>query len=508
MSIRERLTNQQPSPSNQMAQATRSAPKRSSGELVKFQQIKDKLHLSLIEKINSIADWQNISDNDQNAFIKQFIERCLEREFSATPLSISEKESIVQEIKQEIKGFGPLDPLLNDPNISEIMVNGPYQIYVEISGRLTLSNIKFKDNKHLQNIIERIVSKVGRRIDEKSPLVDARLPDGSRVNAVIPPIAIDGCSLSIRKFKADAATLQNLLTWGSMTVAMAETLKAAVKAHLNIVISGGTGSGKTTLLNSLSSQIPDGERIVTIEDSAELALQQEHVVRLETRPPSIEGTGAITARDLIKNSLRMRPDRVVIGECRGGEALDMLQAMNTGHDGSLTTLHANTPRDACGRIETMCQFSGVELPEKTIRTQIASAVHMIVQASRLSDGSRRVTYISEIIGMEGSIITIQDIFKWEQYGLDENGKVIGCHVATGVRPKFADKCKAKGIKVPLEIFDVNSPAVYLCKNPPNEKMKKSSSNAKPLGTSKIDEKESLNNILKQRKSTVKTTNNN
>ena len=344
------------------------------------------------------------------------------------------------------------------------------------------------------NIIERIVSKVGRRIDEKSPMVDARLPDGSRVNAVIPPLAIDGASLSIRRFKADAATIQNLLTWGSMTVGMAETLKAAVKAHLNIVISGGTGAGKTTLLNSLSSQIPEDERIVTIEDSAELSLQQEHVVRLETRPANIEGTGAITARDLLINSLRMRPDRVVIGECRGAEAFDMLQAMNTGHDGSLTTLHANTPRDACARLETMCMYTGIDLPEKTIRQQISSAVHLIIQASRLTDGSRRVTYISEITGMEGAIITIQDIFKWEQYGLDENGRVIGCHVSTGVRPKFGDKCKAKGIKLPLEIFDANAPAVYLCKNPPNEKM-----GAKAKGNSPAEDSDSLDDIIRQRK---------
>jgi pilus assembly protein CpaF len=300
-------------------------------------------------------------------------------------------------------------------------------------------------------------------------MVDARLPDGSRVNAIIPPLAIDGPSLSIRRFKADAASLDNLLKWGSMTVAMAETLEAAVKIRLNIIISGGTGSGKTTLLNSLSAKIPNDERIVTIEDSAELALQQEHVVRLETRPPNIEGTGAITARDLVINSLRMRPDRVVIGECRGAESLDMLQAMNTGHDGSLTTLHANTPRDAISRLETMVMFSGIELPEKTIRSQICSAVNIIVQASRLSDGTRRVTCISEIVGMEGTIITMQELFKWEQYGLDENGKIVGCHVATGVRPRFLDKCKAKGIILPCEYFDVNTQPVYLCNEPPHKK---------------------------------------
>ncbi|OGH96147.1 MAG: hypothetical protein A2039_09125 [Candidatus Melainabacteria bacterium GWA2_34_9] len=495
MSIRDRLTKQSTPSTMPTGRPVLGQQRRSSVvDTSAMQEMKDKLHLMLIEKINSITDWQKINDTEQNSFIKQFIERRLEQDFSTTPLSNSEKDQIVQEIRQEVKGFGPLDPLLCDPSVSDILVNGPNQVYVEVSGKLKKTNVHFKDNAHLMNIIERIVSKVGRRIDEKSPMVDARLPDGSRVNAVIPPLAIDGASLSIRRFKADAATIQNLLTWGSMTVGMAETLKAAVKAHLNIVISGGTGAGKTTLLNSLSSQIPEDERIVTIEDSAELSLQQEHVVRLETRPANIEGTGAITARDLLINSLRMRPDRVVIGECRGAEAFDMLQAMNTGHDGSLTTLHANTPRDACARLETMCMYTGIDLPEKTIRQQISSAVHLIIQASRLTDGSRRVTYISEITGMEGSIITIQDIFKWEQYGLDENGRVIGCHVSTGVRPKFGDKCKAKGIKLPLEIFDANAPAVYLCKNPPNEKM-----GAKAKGNSPAEDSDSLDDIIRQRK---------
>ena len=495
MSIRDRLTKQSAPQSMPTGRPVMGQQRRSSGvDTAAMQEMKDKLHLMLIEKINSITDWQKINDTEQNSFIKQFIERRLEQDFSTTPLSTIEKDQIVQEIRQEVKGFGPLDPLLCDPSVSDILVNGPNQVYVEVSGKLKKTNVHFKDNAHLMNIIERIVSKVGRRIDEKSPMVDARLPDGSRVNAVIPPLAIDGASLSIRRFKADAATIQNLLTWGSMTVGMAETLKAAVKAHLNIVISGGTGAGKTTLLNSLSSQIPEDERIVTIEDSAELSLQQEHVVRLETRPANIEGTGAITARDLLINSLRMRPDRVVIGECRGAEAFDMLQAMNTGHDGSLTTLHANTPRDACARLETMCMYTGIDLPEKTIRQQISSAVHLIIQASRLTDGSRRVTYISEITGMEGAIITIQDIFKWEQYGLDENGRVIGCHVSTGVRPKFGDKCKAKGIKLPLEIFDANAPAVYLCKNPPNEKM-----GTKAKGGSSGEDSDSLDDIIRQRK---------
>jgi len=495
--IRDRLSSRSPD-NNQTSQNSSMQIRRSTVDTSAYQHIKDKLHITLIEKINSLSEWQKLNDNDQNSFIKQFIEKRLAQEFASVPLSGMEKEQIILDIRQEVKGFGPLDPLLSDPTISDILVNGPSNVYVEIDGKLKKTNIKFKDNKHLQNIIERIVSRVGRRIDEKSPMVDARLPDGSRVNAVIPPLAIDGASLSIRRFKGDAATMQNLLHWGSMTVAMAETLKSAVKAHLNIVISGGTGAGKTTLLNSLSSQIPEDERIITIEDSAELSLQQEHVVRLETRPANIEGTGAITARDLVINSLRMRPDRVVIGECRGAESLDMLQAMNTGHDGSLTTLHANTPRDACARLETMCLFAGVDLPEKTLRQQISSAVHMIVQASRLSDGSRRVTYITEITGMEGNIITMQDIFKWEQYGLDENGRVIGCHVSTGVRPKFSDKCKAKGIKLATELFDANAPAVYLCKNPPNEKVSKTKSQ-NPASADESNS-QSLDDILKQRKS--------
>lgn len=440
----------------------------SGTELSEIIQIKDKLHSLLIEKINSTISWDEYSNDEQKHFIRQFVEKRLLTDFASTPLSKNEREALIREILQEIKGYGPLDPLLSDPAVSDILVNGAKFVYVEKGGKLFKTNITFKNDTHLMNIIERIVSKVGRRIDEKSPMVDARLPDGSRVNAIIPPLAIDGPSLSIRRFKADAASIDNLLKWGSMTVAMAETLTAAVKSRLNIIISGGTGAGKTTLLNSLSAKIPDDERIVTIEDSAELSLQQEHVVRLETRPPNIEGTGAITARDLVMNSLRMRPDRVVIGECRGAEALDMLQAMNTGHDGSLTTLHANSPRDALSRLETMVMFSGIELPEKTIRNQVSSAVNLVVQASRLSDGSRRVTYITEIVGMEGNIITMQDLFKWEQYGIDENSKITGSHVATGVRPRFLEKCKAKGIILPIEYFDASTPPLYLCNEPPNK----------------------------------------
>ena len=426
-----------------------------------FQHLKERLHGLLIEKVNSTPTWDKYSDEEHIQIIRHFIEKRLSIDSSSMPLNKNEKELIIREILQEIMGYGPLDPLLSDPAVSDILVNGPNKVYVEKNGKLYKTGAIFRDNRHLMTIIERIVSKVGRRIDEKSPMVDARLPDGSRVNAIIPPLAIDGPSMSIRRFKVDAANLESLLRFGSMTTAMQEFLRIAVKSRLNIIISGGTGAGKTTLLNSLSALIPDDERIITIEDSAELNLQQEHVVRLETRPPNIEGTGAITSRDLVMNALRMRPDRIIIGECRGAETLDMLQAMNTGHDGSLTTLHANTPRDALSRMETMVMFSGVELPEKTIRTQIASAVNIIIQAGRLSDGSRKVTYITEICGMEGTIITMQDIFKWEQTGIDKDGKVQGCHLATGIRPKFVERSKARGINVPVEIFDPNIKPVYL-----------------------------------------------
>lgn len=467
MSLKDRLNKNQ---DHSGVVEDRTSEKELESDYSGVQLIKEKMHGLLIEKINSTSSWDSFSEDDQKRFIRQFIEKHLASDFSEVPLNRSERSDLIKEIIQEMKGYGPLDPLLSDPGVSDILVNGPKQVYVEKGGKLYKTSITFKNNAHLMNIIERIVSKVGRRIDEKSPMVDARLPDGSRVNAIIPPLAIDGPSLSIRRFKAGLANLENLLKWGSMTTAMAELLKAAVQSRLNIIISGGTGAGKTTLLNSLSSQIPSDERIVTIEDSAELSLQQEHVVRLETRPPNIEGTGAVTARDLVINTLRMRPDRVVIGECRGAEALDMLQAMNTGHDGSLTTLHANSPRDALSRLETMVMFSGIELPEKTIRNQIASAVNLIVQASRLSDGTRRITHITEVVGMEGNVVTMQDIFLWKQYGLDENNKVIGSHLATGVRPTFLEKCKAKGIDVPEGIFDPKVAPVYLASDPPNRKL--------------------------------------
>ena len=416
----------------------------------RFEEVKTKVHNLLVENLN-IASNEMLSKDEVTLAAHQFLEKFLGSE--KIPMGTSERNVLVQELVEEVVGLGPLEPLLRDPIISEIMVNGPKNVYIERNGKLHKTSVTFKDNAHLMHIIERIVSAVGRRVDEKTPMVDARLKDGSRFNAIIPPLSLDGPAVSIRKFKADAGTLDKLLGWGSMTPAMALVLEAAVKCHLNIIISGGTGSGKTTMLNSLSALIAPDERIVTIEDSAELQLKQDHVVRLETRPPNIEGEGQITARQLMINSLRMRPDRIVVGECRGGETMEMLQAMNTGHDGSLTTLHANTPRDAINRIVTMCMMNDHPLPEKTIRQQIASAVHLIVQVSRLMDGQRKTTSIAELTGMEGDTVTMQEIFKYQQDGIEENtGKVIGKHVATGVRPRFADLCKSKGISMPTDIF--------------------------------------------------------
>lgn len=454
MSLRDRLNTR-----NQIIQRTAeqiATPVAASSD---FLNLKEKLHALLVEKVNSTPTWINYDDEQQKELIRQFVEGQLANAFSNIPLNKFEKDKLIKEIIQEAKGYGPLDPLLEDPTISDILVNGANSVFIEKSGKLYKTNVKFKDDQHLRNIIERIVSKVGRRIDEKSPMVDARLTDGSRVNAIIPPLAIDGPSLSIRKFKHDAGDMNSLLRWRSLTTEMAETLSMGVKARLNIVISGGTGAGKTTLLNSLSAEIPNDERILTIEDSAELALQQEHIVRLETRPANIEGSGQITARDLVINALRMRPDRIIIGECRGAETLDMLQAMNTGHDGSLTTLHANTARDALSRLETMVLYSGIDLPEKNIKSQISSAIDLIIQVSRLQDGSRKITSVSEITGMEGNVISMQEIFTFEQTGIEDN-KVQGQHVSTGIRPKFVEKLKGRNLSIPLEYFNKERKHTY------------------------------------------------
>jgi pilus assembly protein CpaF len=363
-----------------------------------------------------------------------------------------ERERLIDEILDETLGFGPLEALLKDPTISDILINGPHNIFVERRGKLEKTDIKFRDNDHLLQIIDRIVSKVGRRVDETSPMVDARLPDGSRVNAIIPPLALDGPSVSIRRFGANPLKLEDLLNYKAFTPEMAMLMEAAIKARLNILISGGTGCGKTTLLNTLSSFIPNDERVITIEDAAELQLQQEHVVRLETRPPNIEGKGAVTTRDLVRNALRMRPERIIIGECRGGESLDMLQAMNTGHAGSMTTLHANNPREGLSRLETMIMMGGFEMPIKAMRQQIASAIDIIIQANRLQGGPRKVTSITEVLNMEQDVIIMQDVFKFKQLGIDQNGRAFGQFEATGVRPTFVSRLEAKGIKLPSNLF--------------------------------------------------------
>jgi pilus assembly protein CpaF len=415
--------------------------------------IKKQVHESLLKEIPAeVLDRSDEAEVQEQLKLKidEIVGFILDHEYPAT--TRAERMKIIGEINDEVLGFGPINSLLLDATVSEIMVNGPQQVYVERKGRLELTAVKFRDHEHVLHIIEKIVSPLGRRIDESSPMVDARLPDGSRVNAIIPPLALKGPTVTIRKFAKEPFTVNDLVNFGTLNREMAEFLEACVKAKLNIVVSGGTGSGKTTTLNVLSSFIPADERIVTIEDAAELQLRQEHVVPLEARPANIEGKGAIVIRDLVRNALRMRPDRIVVGEVRGGEALDMLQAMNTGHDGSLTTGHANTPRDMLSRLETMVLMAGMELPVKAIREQIASAVDLIIQQSRLRDGSRKITYITEVQGMEGEIITMQDIFMFEQTGVSDTGKMLGRLKPTGIRPKFYDKFEVSGIKVPPDLF--------------------------------------------------------
>ena len=384
------------------------------------------------------------------AEIRTAVAKLVEEE--KTPLSLVEKDRIIEEILDEVFGLGPLEPLLQDPTISDILVTTPKLVYVERGGKLYRTPVEFKDNAHLLRIIEKVVSRVGRRVDESSPLVDARLPDGSRVNAAIPPVAVDGPLLSIRRFGRYALKGEDLVKKLAMTEGMLDLLKACVKARLNILISGGTGSGKTTLLNALSGYISEDERIVTIEDAAELRLQQTHVARMETRPPNVEGQGAIHIRQLVINALRMRPDRIIVGEVRSDEALDMLQAMNTGHDGSLTTIHANTPRDAVGRLEVMVGMANANMGVRSIRQQVSSAVDLFVQTSRFSDGSRRVTHITEVVGMEGEIITLQDVFLFEKTGLTEDGRVTGRFRATGIRPKFYERIRSCGMNLPASMF--------------------------------------------------------
>ena len=414
-----------------------------------LQEIKVRVHRQLLERLNL----SNIDALDRGQVVEEIrkvVHDLLARE--AAPLNLDEREVLVEQILDEIFGLGPIEPLLQDPGISDILVNTAQQVYIERNGRIEKTDVRFKDDRHLMQIIDRIVSAVGRRIDDSSPMVDARLPDGSRVNAIIPPLAIDGPHMSIRKFKRDVLSAPDLLRMETMTPAMLELMQGIVKARLNVLISGGTGAGKTTLLNMLSESIPGSERIVTIEDSAELQLRQPHVVRLETRTANVEGAGAVTQRMLLVNALRMRPDRIIMGEVRGAEAVDMLQAMNTGHDGSLTTLHANTPRDALARLETMISMAGLNLPEKGMRQQIASAINVVVQVGRLTDGGRKIMSVSEISGMEGDVITMQDIFVYERQGVDAQGRVLGRFRATGIRPRFTERLKAYGIELPMSLF--------------------------------------------------------
>ena len=427
-----------------------SAPSRWTPVDRTHQELKLRIHRELLERVDfgnlARLDPDQTSDELRTAIRQLLDERSL-------PLSLRDREQLSEEILHEVQGLGPIEPLMRDPEVSDILVNTARQVYVERRGKLEHTPVIFRDDAHLLRIIDRIVSRVGRRIDESSPMVDARLQDGSRVNAIIPPLAIDGPILSIRRFGRSPLTANDLLRLGSFTPEMITVLRAMVRARLNILISGGTGSGKTTLLNCLSSFIPDGERIVTVEDSAELQLQQPHVVRLETRPHNVEGRGEVTQRDLVRNSLRMRPDRIVVGEVRGGEALDMLQAMNTGHDGSISTIHANSARDSLTRLEMMMQMSGFNLATRAMRQQIGSALNVVVHTARMSDGTRKVVGVSEVVGMEGDTIMLQELFTYQREGVDTEGKIVGHFGSTGIRPSFADRLKASSHEIDLDAFD-------------------------------------------------------
>ncbi len=414
-----------------------------------YQELKDRIRRKLLDALD-LTILNELNEEEIRSQITTVGGKLLDQ--SGVTFNRSERVQFLQEIVDEVVGFGPLEPLLLDPTISDILVNGAKQVYVERFGKLQLTDVEFKDNAHLRHVIDRIVSKVGRHVDESSPMCDARLPDGSRVNAIIPPLAVDYPVLSIRKFRSDTLSMEDLIGGGTITEEVSEVCQACVRARLNILISGGTGSGKTTTLNILSAYISNRERIVTIEDSAELQLQQPHVVRLETRPPNIEGKGAVTQYELLINSLRMRPDRIILGEIRGREALDMLQAMNTGHDGSMSTVHANTPRDALTRLETMVAMGGTELPQTALRQQISSALDVIIQMQRLPDGTRKMIYFSEVIGMEGEMVTMQDIFRFERRGVSSEGTSLGQHVATGVQPRFIDRLRSAGFNLSPDLF--------------------------------------------------------
>ncbi|MGK2944095.1 MAG: CpaF family protein [Desulfuromonadales bacterium] len=415
-----------------------------------YHEIKRKIHGRLVEEAN-LAALDTLEPGEIRNEIENVVEYYLRDEKAL--LNEEERKILIDDIIDELTGLGPLEPFFKDPTVSDVLVNTYKDIYVERFGLIEKTKSRFIDETHLRNIIDRIISRVGRRIDESSPMVDARLPDGSRVNVIIPPLAIDGAMLSIRRFAVDTLKKDDLVKYQTLTPEIAQLLAGCVKAKLNIMISGGTGAGKTTLLNILSANIPGNERIITIEDSAELQLQQPHVIRLETRPPSIEGTGQVTQRDLVRNSLRMRPDRIVVGEVRGAEAFDMLQAMNTGHDGSLTTIHSNSPRDSLTRLESMILMTGVSLPEKAMRFMVSSALDLVIQSSRMTDGTRKITSVAEVVGMEGDVITLQEIFVFERKGIDKDGKIVGQHRSTGIRPKFSDRLEMAGIEVPENLFN-------------------------------------------------------
>ena len=419
-----------------------------------YQTIKQSVHKIIVEQMTPTEQMVLSAVQQDAAEVEQVIGNYVDKVLEDNPFAVpvSERGRIVSDLRDEMLGLGPIESLLKDPSITEIMVNGPKKVFIERMGKLQLSGVQFHDDAHVMNIIERILSPIGRHIDESTPLVDARLKDGSRVNIIIPPLALCGPCITIRKFAQKALSVENLISFGTLDRKMADFVKACIQARINILVSGGTGSGKTTTLNVLSSFIPENERIVTIEDAAELKLQQTHVVTLESRPANIEGSGQITIRDLVKNALRMRPDRIIVGEVRSGEALDMLQAMNTGHDGSLTTAHANTPRDALSRLETMVLMAGFEMPVRAIREQISSAIELILQQSRLKDGSRKITYITEVQHMEGDVITTQDLFRFEQTGMDADGKLTGHFVSTGMQPSFMEKFQTNGVELPEDFF--------------------------------------------------------